>query len=212
MTMALGQPGFFKPHFPIPWFSQRGARTATIVLRQRALARDPAATGGFRSAEQGGTRYACGAVNVLNGNFAYFDSGEVEIIPEHVMASGALPPALPMVQIGTTTTGTAGWFPIRRCNGCWRAPSMSRRWCSRSTCSAHADSCRATCTMSWRGRRTSSIPAGRGWSPTTFAASHERDLLLRHVLNKVPEEALSERRERTLSISSAICRRSPSCS
>ena len=37
----------------------------------------------------------------MNGNFAYFDSARSEILPEHVMASGALPPALPMVRIGT---------------------------------------------------------------------------------------------------------------
>ena len=38
--------------FPIPWFSLRGAKTATSYLRQRAAARDAAATGRFRSAEQ----------------------------------------------------------------------------------------------------------------------------------------------------------------
>jgi NTE family protein len=38
---------------------------------------------------------------VLTGNFIYFDNHEEEIGPEHVMASGALPPALPMIKIGT---------------------------------------------------------------------------------------------------------------
>jgi len=42
-----------------------------------------------------------GAVNVLTGNFVYFDNADASIEPEHVMASGALPPALPMVKIGT---------------------------------------------------------------------------------------------------------------
>ncbi len=46
-------------------------------------------------------RFAVGAVNVLTGNFIYFDNFEEEIAPEHVMASGALPPALPMIKIGT---------------------------------------------------------------------------------------------------------------
>ena len=45
--------------------------------------------------------FACGAVNVLTGNFIYFDNSREEIGPEHVLASGALPPALPMVKIGT---------------------------------------------------------------------------------------------------------------
>ena len=38
---------------------------------------------------------------MLTGNFVYFDNRDEEIMPEHVMASGALPPALPMVKIGT---------------------------------------------------------------------------------------------------------------
>jgi NTE family protein len=97
MTMAMGQPGFFAA-FPIHG-SASAAPKPRLVLRQRA----PRTLLQLVDFEllNGGTRYACGAVNVLNGNFAYFDSGEVEIIPEHVMASGALPPALPMVQIGT---------------------------------------------------------------------------------------------------------------
>ena len=45
--------------------------------------------------------FAVGAVNVLTGNFLYFDNENEVIGPEHVMASGALPPALPMVKIGT---------------------------------------------------------------------------------------------------------------
>ena len=45
--------------------------------------------------------FSVGAVNVLTGNFIYFDNRDEEIGPEHVMASGALPPAFPMVKIGT---------------------------------------------------------------------------------------------------------------
>ena len=38
---------------------------------------------------------------MLTGNFVYFDNAKEQIEPEHIMASGALPPALPMVKIGT---------------------------------------------------------------------------------------------------------------
>ena len=47
------------------------------------------------------TRFSVGAVNILSGNFVYFDNAKEIIEPEHIMASGALPPALPMVKIGT---------------------------------------------------------------------------------------------------------------
>ena len=45
------------------------------------------------------TRLSVGAVNVRTGNFAYFDNLERTIGPEHIMASGALPPGLPPVEI-----------------------------------------------------------------------------------------------------------------
>jgi len=55
----------------------------------------------FDLLNSGGVRFSVGAVNVLTGNFVYFDNADGAIEPEHVMASGALPPSLPMVKIGT---------------------------------------------------------------------------------------------------------------
>jgi NTE family protein len=45
------------------------------------------------------TRLSVGAVNVRTSHFAYFDSEKVKIRPEHVMASGALPPGFPPIEI-----------------------------------------------------------------------------------------------------------------
>ena len=44
-------------------------------------------------------RLSVGAVNVRTGQFTYFDSATIRIRPEHVMASGALPPGFPPVEI-----------------------------------------------------------------------------------------------------------------
>ena len=49
----------------------------------------------------GGMRLSVGAVNIVSGDSRYFDSGETKIGPEHIMASGALPPGFPPVQVGT---------------------------------------------------------------------------------------------------------------
>ena len=46
-----------------------------------------------------GPRLSVGAVEVESGNFAYFDSKSQVIGPEHIMASGALPPGFPPVEI-----------------------------------------------------------------------------------------------------------------
>jgi NTE family protein len=101
LTMTLGQPGFFTPTVPSPWHSLRGAATATSFYDNAPLRQTLLQLVDFDYLNSSDTRYACGAVNVRTGNFAYFDSAETIIGPSHVMASGALPPALPMVQVGT---------------------------------------------------------------------------------------------------------------
>ena len=101
MTAMFGQPGFFAPRRENPWFSARGARAATALYDTAPLRETLLRLIDFDLLNKGEVRYAAGAVNITNGNFVYFDSTKTTIEPEHVMASGALPPALPMVQIGT---------------------------------------------------------------------------------------------------------------
>src|SRR4029078_5906063 len=45
-------------------------------------------------------RFSVGAVNVATGNLIHFDNANERIEPDHILASGALPPAFPMVKIG----------------------------------------------------------------------------------------------------------------
>ena len=100
-SMMFGQPGFFRPHYPNAWFAPRGGSTATSFYDASPLAKTLSELVDFSLIGQNGIRFAVGAVNVANGNFAYFDNADGELGAEHVMASGALPPGLPMVQIGT---------------------------------------------------------------------------------------------------------------
>ncbi len=101
MTIAQGQPGFFAPRTENAWFSPRGAKSATSFYDTAPLRETLLRLVDFDLLNTGGVRYAAGAVNVTTGNFTYFDSTAMTIAPEHVMASGALPPALPMIQIGS---------------------------------------------------------------------------------------------------------------
>ena len=101
LTTTLGQPGFFKPHELNPWLSPAGARTATSYYDTTPLRDTLLELVDFDLINSRKMHFAVGAVNVLTGNFLYFDNSKEVIGPEHVMASGALPPALPMVKIGT---------------------------------------------------------------------------------------------------------------
>jgi NTE family protein len=101
LTTTLGQPGFFKPHDMNPWFSPAGAKTATSYYDTTPLRETLLELVDFELINSQKMHFAVGAVNVLTGNFLYFDNKKEVIAPEHVMASGALPPALPMVKIGT---------------------------------------------------------------------------------------------------------------
>ncbi len=101
LTMAAGQPGFFEVNQPGPWFTPRGGKQATSIYDSAPLRETLSRLVDFDLINSRQTRFACGAVNVATGNFAYFDNDATDIMPEHVMASGALPPALPMVKLGT---------------------------------------------------------------------------------------------------------------
>jgi NTE family protein len=101
LTMVNGQPGFFAPRFPNPWLSFTGAQSATSYYDNSPLQETLVELVDFSLLNDRSIRFSVGAVNVLSGNFIYFDNADEQIEPAHVMASGALPPALPMVKIGT---------------------------------------------------------------------------------------------------------------
>ena len=53
----------------------------------------------FDLLNSGAVRLSVGAVQVLTGNMKYFDTAKQSVGPEHVMASGALPPGFPPIEI-----------------------------------------------------------------------------------------------------------------
>lgn len=99
-TVTKGIPGFFTPN-PRAWFGNHtplgvsdAAYYSTTPLRQTL-----ADLVDFQLVSQGKTRLTLGAVNVGSGQMRYFDSRQEAVALEHVMASGALPPAFPAVII-----------------------------------------------------------------------------------------------------------------
>ena len=101
-AMLFGTPGFFQPNAMNAWTAQRGSKAATAFYNTAPLRATLEKLIDFkRINDPGKIRFAVGAVNVCTANFAYFDNSTMEITPHHIMASGALPPALPMVRIGS---------------------------------------------------------------------------------------------------------------
>ncbi len=99
-TVLRGIPNFFKPN-PM---AMRGTR-ALVGVEQAAyystapLRQSLGELVDFESLVGGPTRLTVGAVNACSGAMRYFDSRDEKIALDHVMASGALPPAFPAVRI-----------------------------------------------------------------------------------------------------------------
>lgn len=53
----------------------------------------------FDRLNDGGIRVSVGAVNVRTGNLEYFDNTRMRLDARHILASGALPPAFPAIEI-----------------------------------------------------------------------------------------------------------------
>jgi NTE family protein len=100
MAVMQGAAGFFSPRFPAPWACPSGALAATSFYDTVKLEQTLEELVDFDWINaKDGMRISIGAVNVRSGNFAYFDTATHVIQPKHIMASGALPPAFPAVEI-----------------------------------------------------------------------------------------------------------------
>jgi len=94
-----GAPGFWSPRMLPPWLQPDGTAAATSFYDTSALKGTLERLVDFDRINAGEMRFSVGAVNVATGNFVYFDNSTHEIRPEHIMASGALPPGFPPVEI-----------------------------------------------------------------------------------------------------------------
>ena len=98
-VMLCGVPGFFSPRFPPAWANPAGSDAATSFYDTAALRGTLESLIDFDRINARETRLSVGAVNVRTGNFAYFDNADQPIRAEHIMASGALPPGFPAIEI-----------------------------------------------------------------------------------------------------------------
>jgi NTE family protein len=100
MTIGGGIAGFFRPN-PTSWFGPLvplGVDRASYYLME-PLRNTLASFVDFDLLNAGCTRLTVGAVNARTGAMRYFDSRDERLRVEHIMSSGALPPAFPAVRI-----------------------------------------------------------------------------------------------------------------
>ena len=99
-TVMRGIPAFFEPHGPA-WFGSHvplGVEAAGYYST-RPLRTTLAELVDADYIASRHVRLTVGAVNVRNGAMRYFDSRDERVTLDHVIASGALPPAFPAVRI-----------------------------------------------------------------------------------------------------------------
>jgi NTE family protein len=99
MTMVGGAPGFFAPRHVAPWLIPAGGAGATSFYDTAHLHSTLERLVDFDRINAGTVRFTVGAVNVRSGNLVCFDTKTHHIGAQHVMASGALPPGFPAVEI-----------------------------------------------------------------------------------------------------------------
>ena len=98
-TLVAGAPGFFTPRLPPPYLQPLGAPGALSYYDVTPLKATLERLADFDRINDRAMRFSVGAVNVRSGNFVYFDNTTHQIRPEHVMASGSLPPGFPATVI-----------------------------------------------------------------------------------------------------------------
>jgi NTE family protein len=99
LALVSGASGFFTSRFPAPWLHAPGTMEATSAYDTSPLRATLERLIDFDRINASRMRLSVGTVNVRSGNFVYFDTTTHTIGPEHIMASAALPPGFPAVEI-----------------------------------------------------------------------------------------------------------------
>src|SRR3954451_15705554 len=104
LIATFGVPGFFTPRIPPAPLWPQGSPESQSYYDTAPLKKTLERLVDFDRINDLKMRLSVGAVGVTSGNFKYFDNYEFKklgkkIGPEHIMASGALPPGFPSVEI-----------------------------------------------------------------------------------------------------------------
>ncbi len=118
IAVMKGQRGFFTPRTAADWWMGPAPVSYYDTAPLRATLERLVDFDRINAKE---VQLSVGAVNVATGNMVYFNNVDRPIRPEHIMASGALPPGFPSVEIdgahywdGGLVSNTPLEFVLRR--------------------------------------------------------------------------------------------------
>src|SRR6476661_97918 len=97
--LMFGAPNFFTPRVPPATLWSAGTSDKASYYDTSPLRATLERLVDFDRINAGRMRFSVGAVNVGTGNFAYFDTTTDRIRPEHVLASGSLPPGFSATEV-----------------------------------------------------------------------------------------------------------------
>jgi len=188
-TLAFGVPGFFVPRTSPVFMAPEGSMAALSFYDTEPLRATLNELVDFEMINRKAVRVSLGAVNLCSGESVYFDNTKMALGPEHVMASGALPPGFPPVNVGGEwywdggiSSNTPMWYVVDEAyresalvlqvdvfSGAGRLPQNLRQVQERMKDLQYANK--------------------TGFNASRFREMEELRASLRRVLNKLPKDA-----------------------
>lgn len=98
-ALHMGQPGFYKPKLISPLLLHKATPDQLSFYDTTPLRETLNEVIDFEYLNQGHIRLCVGATDLASGEFVFFDSSKQQIKVEHIMATGALPPSFPPIEI-----------------------------------------------------------------------------------------------------------------
>jgi len=191
-AMMFGIPGFYSPRFPPPFIAPDGSPGALSFYDTAPLKKTLEELVDFDLINQQRVRLSLGAVDVRTGNSVYFDNTKTTIRAEHVMASGALPPGFPPVEIdgqiywdGGIVSNTPLWYVFDE------EPRMDALIFQVDVFSAAADAPKNLSEVSERAKDIQYSSKTR-YNTARLKEFEELRSALHRVLGKLPKSALSD--------------------
>ena len=98
-TLAFGLPNFFRPWGIPPALAHPGSSAATSYYTTEPLRQTLQELLDFGVIARGNCRLTLGSTKIFGGELRFFDSTEMTLRMDHVLASGAYPPSFPKIEI-----------------------------------------------------------------------------------------------------------------